>query len=113
MKTGEGWGGYIISKFVRYFQKYGTLLDRDYEWIRQGKDMTTSYELLPEDPSTLNETVVLKIKRLPSLTDFIEKGAVPSVEEVRTTEKSSIPLLERLRKEKKQKQAERAISDED
>lgn len=98
IKTGEGWGGYIVSKFLAYYQKYNTLCDRDFEWMRQGSEVNnTVYDLMPEDPSKMDDKIKAGIASLQSL-DSIVKGVAP---EVKTGDKpTELPFLERLKREK-------------
>ena len=104
IRTGEGWGGYIVNKFLAYYGKSGTLCDRDYEWIRQGDSMNnTVYDLLPEDPSKVSAAVKKVQSNLPSLEAIMkgEKVEPPNGAETKVEEKKEeLPLLERLKREK-------------
>ena len=61
------------GSIVHFSEKYGTLLDRDYEWSRNGraKDMETSYMLEPEDKGKLSA----ELKKLMSELTDLEKVA--------------------------------------
>jgi len=106
IKTGEGWGGYIANKFISYFNKYGTLLDRDYEWIRQGASLNTTYELLPEDPLKVAASITKAAASLPLLKDHVtggETGLSDNSIETGESEPAELPLLERLKREREAK----------
>ena len=97
LKSGEGKDGYIVNKFLNFFYKYGTLCDRSYEWIRQGASLDTQYELLPEDPSSISDTVRAAMAATPSL-DSIIKGEVATIKPA--DKPVELPLLERLKQAK-------------
>jgi hypothetical protein len=42
------------SSVLKKYDKYGTLLDRDYEVSRTGSGMDTEYEAIPESPTKMN-----------------------------------------------------------
>lgn len=44
----------LAASAVKKYEKYGTLLDRDYEIERSGSGFDTSYEITPEPPSKMN-----------------------------------------------------------
>ena len=117
LKTGEGWGGYIVNKFLQYTGRYNTLCDRDYEWVRQGATQSdTVYDLLPEDPSPLADSIKKIMAAVPTLEQVIKGdfGNVPAASPQASAQlPAAIPaapapapkpaepsLLERLRKEK-------------
>ena len=103
LRTGEGWGGYIVNKFLAYYGKSGTLCDRDYEWIRQGEAMNnTVYDLLPEDASKMTSEIKKIQANLPSLEVIMKGEKVESVTNGAKPEekKEELPLLERLKREK-------------
>lgn len=44
----------LVSRLLNRYDKYGTLLDRDYEIIRSGKGFDTEYDVTPEDARRMN-----------------------------------------------------------
>ena len=62
------------GSIVHFSEKYGTLLDRDYEWSRNGKsgDMETTYMLEPEDKGKMP----VELKKLMSEVTDLEKVAL-------------------------------------
>ena len=57
LRMGPGKGKYLTNKLMTLYQTYGSLMDRDYTWIRSGAKMeNTNYELLPEAPSDFEYT---------------------------------------------------------
>jgi len=51
LRQGRGKDDYIITKLKNLRQKYGTLLDRDYDYtMSKGKD-SRSYDFMPNDPT--------------------------------------------------------------
>jgi len=109
IRTGEGWGGYISSKFIQLYQKYGTLCDRDYEWIRQGDSMTnTVYDILPEDPTPIPDEVKKVIEKLPPLSKLVKGEPIEFDGQIigegqsggESAKEEEIPLLERLKRER-------------
>lgn len=106
IRTGEGWGSYISNKFIQLYQKYGTLLDRDYEWIRQGETMAnTVYDLLQDDASPISPEIQEVMSKLPPLEKLV-RGEPVEIEGVKvgsdgvelpSQKEEELPLLERLR----------------
>jgi hypothetical protein len=43
----------LVEQLVNFAQKYGTILDRDYELSRSGSGMDTTYSAVPEDKSPI------------------------------------------------------------
>lgn len=43
----------IVQDLILYYEKYGTIMDRDYELIREGKGLDTRYKAIPEAPQRL------------------------------------------------------------
>ena len=44
----------MAASVLKKYEKYGTLLDRDYELTRSGQGFDTDYEVTPEPPSKMN-----------------------------------------------------------
>jgi hypothetical protein len=126
IRSGEGYGSYLVNKFLAYYGKYKTLCDRDYEWIRQGANFNdTIYDLLPEDPSSVQPFVRETMMKVPALEVIARSNlepttpataqvaqpvvaAAPSAPQVTPTPAATVtkpsepelPLLERLRRER-------------
>ncbi|MFE9742931.1 hypothetical protein [Streptomyces sp. NPDC006477] len=43
----------LVEQLVKFYEKYGTILDRDYELSRSGSGMDTSYSAVPDDKSPI------------------------------------------------------------
>ena len=43
----------LAQNLLLYYEKYGTIMDRDYELIREGKGMDTKYNAIPEAPERI------------------------------------------------------------
>ena len=53
-ETGPGQGGATEAKLKNWAKRFGTLTDRDYEWVRQGTEVSdTSYDLIPVEKKTV------------------------------------------------------------
>ena len=66
--TGPGKGLYVLGAFTTYFNKFETLLDRDYEWSREGSGRDdTAYTLIPDE---VRDVPFQKVE-LPTLEDVI------------------------------------------
>jgi len=46
----------MVSSLVKKHEKYGTMLDRDYELSRSGNGLDTEYDVTPEAPTKMNLT---------------------------------------------------------
>lgn len=46
----------MVSSLVKKHEKYGTMLDRDYELSRSGNGLDTEYDVTPESPTKMNLT---------------------------------------------------------
>lgn len=44
----------LAASVLKKYEKYGTLLDRDYELTRSGQGFDTEYDVTPESPSRMN-----------------------------------------------------------
>lgn len=44
----------MAASVLKKYEKYGTLLDRDYELTRSGQGFDTDYDVTPESPSKMN-----------------------------------------------------------
>jgi len=65
--------GYYFSRLLTaIYAKYGTLVDRDYECIRNGTGLDTSYSLFPEDKKPVSKKIKAAIKELEDLDGIIE-----------------------------------------
>lgn len=71
--TGPGHGRYIVAKFVNAARNAeGTLCDRDYKWVRSGKDLTdTNYDLMATEPSEMSEDVKKAVEGLKDLEEVV------------------------------------------
>ena len=69
------------GSIVHFSEKYGTLLDRDYEWSRNGKsgDMETTYMLEPEDKGKMSTELKKLMNDLPDL-EKIATGEVTTID---------------------------------
>jgi hypothetical protein len=65
--------GYYFSRLLTaIYAKYGTLIDRDYECIRNGTGLDTSYSLFPEDKRPMSKKVKAATKELEDIDGIIE-----------------------------------------
>jgi len=55
MLFSQGWR--VSCTLTAYFDKRGTLSDRDYDVSRKGKSQNTTYTFDPDDPSVFNEDI--------------------------------------------------------
>lgn len=80
LRRGPGRNFYIIASFKTYFNKYGTLCDRDYEWSRQGsrRDDTT-FALIPEDKSDALSEIQEAAKKVLPIEEYIKKAYSPDI----------------------------------
>jgi hypothetical protein len=63
--------GYFFSKVITaLYGKYGTLLDRDYECIRQGEGLKTNYSVFPEDKKAMSKKIKSAIDKLDDLEEI-------------------------------------------
>ena len=62
----------LVQSIMKKYEKYKTVLDRDYELTREGEGFDTSYEAIPEPPSKMN----LRRFTPPDLLEVLE-AAVP------------------------------------
>lgn len=60
------------------YERYGTLLDRDYELSRMGKDLNTKYDALPEDVSARKLDKYFPLPDVAELLAATVKGAEPA-----------------------------------
>ena len=44
----------LAASVIKKYEKYATLLDRDYELAREGSGLETTYDVTPESPSKMN-----------------------------------------------------------
>lgn len=107
LRRGVGKGQYLANKLQSLYQRYGTLLDRDYDWVRQGstKDNTT-YDLIPYDQA--NFTVAMKELPIP-LTEVVrnypfkpgKSSSAPAPTEATKTNEEPTQQGEVVKKEEK------------
>lgn len=41
----------LVTSLLKRFEKYNTMLDRDYELIKEGEGLSTTYDAIPESPT--------------------------------------------------------------
>jgi hypothetical protein len=67
--------GYYFSRLLTaIYAKYHTLTDRDYECIRTGSGLDTSYSLFGEDKKPMSKKVKASIKELESIDSILESS---------------------------------------
>ncbi|AZS07942.1 ssDNA binding protein [Gordonia phage Kabocha] len=59
----------LVESLMKKYDKYGTILDRDYELVKDGEGFDTSYEAIPEAPKRRN----MKAFEVLDLMDVLEK----------------------------------------
>lgn len=62
----------LVSNLLKKYEKYKTLMDRDYELSREGSGFDTEYDAIPESPTKMN----LSRFDIPDLMETLE-AAVP------------------------------------
>jgi hypothetical protein len=82
--TSVGQKGSYKKALINYYNRYGTFLDRDYEYIRDGIGMDTLYTLMPRDPSTVSEDVASLLSTLPDLS-LVVSGKITSLSQKEPT----------------------------
>jgi hypothetical protein len=77
----------VLNSLVIRFDRYGTLLDRDYEIARYGEGLDTTYEVTPEAPQNrkLDKYTVLDLE------DVINQAAEDRVDNSKTAAKKKAP----------------------
>ena len=74
--------GYFFSKLITaIYGKYGTLLDRDYECVRSGQGLKTTYSIFPEDKKAMTKKIKDAVKKLDDLEDIIFGSSDSDAEE--------------------------------
>ena len=82
-RTGPGKGYVYKNTLIKYADEYGTYLDRDYKWTREGAEKdTTAYALIPKDPKPITSELKNLIKTLPDLAKVVS-GEITSFEQVK------------------------------
>lgn len=61
----------LVSRLLNRYDKYGTMLDRDYNLMRSGKGTDTEYDVDPEAPSRMN----LSRFEVPDLQEVLEEAS--------------------------------------
>jgi len=64
------------ATLIAYYEKYGTLLDRDYEFSKSGSGIDTKYLAAPDSPSPMN----IKRYKTTDLAEVLEKMAAQADE---------------------------------
>ena len=75
LMTGPGFNDGIKNKFKQWFLRFKkTLLDRDYDWCREGFDLNTDYDLIPRDekPTKLAKEIEEGAKELQPIDSVME-----------------------------------------
>ena len=93
-RTGPGKGYTYKTTLINYANEYGTYLDRDYKWIREGAQKeNTAYTLMPKDPKPMTEEIKKIIKTLPDLAKVVS-GEIISFDQVRGEETEEVEELD-------------------
>jgi len=97
-KTGPGKGYVYKTTLIKYANEYGTYMDRDYKWFREGAQKeNTSYTLMPKDPKPLSEEIKEVIKTLPDLTKVVN-GEIFSFDQVKNEGAEDIEEIKEIEK---------------
>jgi hypothetical protein len=71
-RTKYGYQGRYKLLFIKYNDKFGTLVDRDYTWSRNGSSKTdTNYDLDPQDKKPIDPEIATKAKDLPDFGNVV------------------------------------------
>ena len=70
-RTGIGKDNKYRGALISFAQDYGTFLDRDYRYTRTGKELKTSYDIVPQNPKPIDPNIQAKIASLPSLEKIV------------------------------------------
>jgi len=82
--------GYYFSRLLTaIYAKYHTLIDRDFECMRTGTGLDTSYSLFPEDKKPMSKKVKAAIKELDDINAIIE-GSGKASTPVKTKPKEKV-----------------------
>lgn len=79
--TGPGAQGVIEQKFDSWYKRFKTWCDRDYYWAREGEQLETKYDLMPDlemKPSKLPKELLEIKEGLPDLEETV-KGKAPTM----------------------------------
>ena len=66
----------LVSSLMKKYDKYETIMDRDYELVREGTGIETTYEAIPEAPRRMN---VSAFDPLLDLMDVLQNQIPPSL----------------------------------
>ena len=93
-RTGPGKGYTYKTNLINYANEYGTYMDRDYKWIREGAQKEdTAYTLMPKDPKPMGDEVKKVLKELPDLTKVVS-GEIISFDQTKSGEIEEIEELD-------------------
>ncbi len=76
-----------MNSVIKKYDKYGTLLDRDYEISRSGTGFDTEYEVTPEPPTKMNLNRFDTIDLMPLLASQLDDDDDDSDEDSKSTRK--------------------------
>ena len=71
MNIGTGFNDYLEDRIRAWGKRYKTLCDRDYDWVREGFSLDTTYDLMGRDPSEITTEIKKAKKELLSLQEVI------------------------------------------
>ena len=67
----------LVDSLMRKYEKYKTIMDRDYELIREGQGMDTKYDAIPEAPQRRNMAKFTALDLMSILSDAIPSELLP------------------------------------
>lgn len=110
-RIGPGKGYTYKTTLINYANEYGTYLDRDYKWIREGAQKeNTAYTLMPKDPKPMSEEIRNVIKTLPDLSKVVS-GEIISFDQPKVGEVENVAELEEEEVVEKIKTGEKSSND--
>lgn len=70
-RTGIGKDNKYRGALISFAQDYGTFLDRDYRYTRTGKELKTTYDIVPQNPKPMDAKIKNAIATLPALEKIV------------------------------------------